>query len=618
LLAATGCNVLNTNDQENVAGRGSKAFDPYTSDSGARRLVLQAFHGCAVTGTGEPVASGASIPYPTMCPDMRQPGYPLVPATGVLSLVTNSKYFLNQITLMDSVVNVYATPDATNAAFNDLNAPAEWMRNQSEFSGLDWSGLSVGLDRWAGTPTAGVWNREISFTNAAWMNDTQDSFHVEVLDSSGTVRAEQTYAGTDLLAQNDTSGHTNVGLHIQGLAAPKYPGDPVVENEAVNPPVFLTSVKIERFGSTNPFTLLTIPDIAGAGAIRLTWSQLPDRPFYFPVSFVAPEDIPATCFTQDGSPAQCSAGIQTQVSFTRPANGKYYEPGETFDFDLKLEDGSGNLLAQPGWLPSFNDFLADRSNGLIYWTPWKQQDYLENDQEPVFRIIGPVDQAGRHQDITSPAPFTLVPAQHGAEQDIGLIVPPFAGTDQGVGVADVRWSTRQGVTLPADAKPGTYALLVKVNREFMGERIAKGSASYFQVGQEEKTRWPGRVGNCQICHRSVLSLENLRHGFSVNEIEGCKACHQNLAGNLGPDIHRIHMNSPKFPRSKNDCSTCHLTKDSAIHPSFDVCSSCHPAPHGSQFFAVQFRQYGAANRFTECATACHVNTPPTAHIYPAN
>src|SRR5690606_19302317 len=111
----------------------------------------------------------------------------------------------------------------------------------------------------------------------------------------------------------------------------------------------------------------------------------------------------------------------------------------------------------------------------------------------------------------------------------------------------VNWPTRYEVTLPEDAQPGTYVAVLKVHRQFLGERTATTGTFPFQVGQATRTDYPSRVGNCQICHRSVLSMENLRHGMAGDDVEACKTCHSTVSSNVNTMVHQIHMLSEKYP-----------------------------------------------------------------------
>lgn len=184
-----------------------------------------------------------------------------------------------------------------------------------------------------------------------------------------------------------------------------------------------------------------------------------------------------------------------------------------------------------------------------------------------------------------------------------------------------KWSTRYMRPLPEDAESGTYVALVKFHRYFGGERVAKLKPYFFQVGTPERTVYPGRVGNCQICHRGVLSLDNLRHGLSVDHVESCKACHSyetERGGRFPVFIHKIHSRSSRYPAARNDCTMCHLTRESATRPSLDLCMTCHPSAHGDEFFASKFVNGVEPSRFGNCAQSCHGDTPPQLHILPEN
>jgi ribosomal protein L37AE/L43A len=117
----------------------------------------------------------------------------------------------------------------------------------------------------------------------------------------------------------------------------------------------------------------------------------------------------------------------------------------------------------------------------------------------------------------------------------------------------------------------------------------------------------------------VLSLDNLRHGLPVDHIEACKTCHVNeteLGFTFMENIHRIHMRSRKFPVLKNDCTTCHFTRESTTRPSIYACASCHLAVHGTEYFQQRFENRTEPSRYGNCAQQCHGEKPPVLHILP--
>jgi hypothetical protein len=367
-------------------------------------------------------------------------------------------------------------------------------------------------------------------------------------------------------------------------------------------------------GSTNPFKVLRVPRLSGPGALRATWSQLPEKPFYFPVTYVIPDERPSSCTDDAGNPVQCNPGLDSRLVFSPPKEGSFYKPGEDVSVYVDLRDSAGAHLHSRDLLPSAREIIGGQANGLITFVPNVIATVTENDSISNVAIAGPLQDlqvlgnpSDKPQFFAKPFPFAFL-------DDATL-------TGLTPGLIDYKWPTRQTFTLPANAKPGTYVALVKFNRASMGERVAKLNPFFFQVGQDEPTTYPGNVGNCQICHRGVLSLDNLRHGLSVDHIEACKTCHQyeTYAGSsFMENIHKIHMRSAKFPMPKNDCTVCHLVKDSATRPSLNACGTCHPSMHAEQYFTTRFVNGTTPNRFGNCAQACHGEKPPQLHILPQN
>ncbi len=619
LLGLPACDVFKTEDPEDALGRGSKAFDPYAaSASGAIRLGLQMFNGCAILAHGQPVAKGNSpIPgYPAQCdsPAALDPTHePKVTPTARFYLMTDTNYFLNQLTLIDSVVNVHTNP-------KDLGAVTRWMRRESRFKSLDWSNLGTQDVRWGSTQSPGAWDRELNFNNANWMLEKNDTFKVEVLDQDGVVRQTTEYSRQDFLGESGMAGHTQVSYNLETLLPPTSVDDEDFR-PAPSPVPFIhsqityrTLVRMEVAGSTNPFKSFRVQGLSGDGAIRVTWSQMPSEPFYFPVTFIRPQDVAPTCFKDDDSPTPCGFGLDPRVKLSRPSNGTFYTPGETFDMFLDIRDSDGNRLHRSDKLPGYAEFYSGATNGLLYSYAAHFATLRERDITSAYQIVGPIQDMKTWSSVASPRPFY----SSGGNLHTGVI-PELTSLPIFAGLLTAQWPTRATFTLPPDAKPGTYAVVLRANRQFMGERMSKGNVFFFQVGQAEPTTYPNQVGNCQICHRGVVSLDNLRHGFSVDHIESCKACHMgtiDYPGRFQEEMHRLHMQSGKYKQDKSDCRVCHLSRQSAVRPSLATCKSCHPSAHGNDFYLQNFVNSGSPSRFSNCAQACHVDKTPSNHILP--
>ena len=544
-----GCELFKTTDSENSAGRGPKAFDPYAgAASGAIRLGLQMVNGCAVLATGEPVGKGAAnIPYPSACPrqEYQDPVPPVNPAPPQ-ALEAGATYFLNQITLEELVKNLHTDP-------TNMNEVATWMSTMTRFAPLDWSNFGIIKDEWIPSEESqgpDIWDHNVYFGNAAWQTAVGDTFLVEVLDTDGNVKQSMSYDHTDFLAENPVAGHTQLVWSNANLGVPQYPGDVADHpppNDGVNfPPAaataFRTRVRIDMITSTHPTKSFKLdPGLIGDGAIKLTWSQMPDDPFYFPVTFVKPQDIPPTCFSAKDrvTPVPCDFGLEPEVTMAPPKNGKFYLPGEQLQIQLAIKDGAGNYLHPVDSLPSYDEMLANQANGIIYLSFPGLLVYGERDSITAFTVAGP------HQNMLPQYELDAPPFYSASFQLLGT---DLAGANALPGARSVPLPTKSVITLPDDAAPGTYSVVWKTHRQWLGERFTKAAHFDFQVGQTEATQFPGRVGNCQICHRGVISLDNVRHGLPVDFVEGCKSCHNRNDPYIAriasqAVIHAVHMSS---------------------------------------------------------------------------
>jgi hypothetical protein len=372
-------------------------------------------------------------------------------------------------------------------------------------------------------------------------------------------------------------------------------------------------------GSTNPFKSFAMPELTGEGVIRITWSLLPQKPFLFPINFVPSAERPTTCYQvgADGlatdEPVACGFGLTQKVQVARPPNGRFFQPGEKLDFVVSLQDGDGHALHPRDTMPSFLDYMGESSNGLAYFNEFMLLTWRDGSaSESGYKVVGPLQDLKVVNGSFTP-PYFAYPQTSEPE----FYVP--AGVQFRPGAVEHRPTTRYTVPLPPDAKPGTYAILLKGHRNFMGERLNRLDPFFFQVGQAEPTAYPGRIGNCQVCHNGVNSLSNVHHGVSVDHVETCKTCHHDESvGHVSDFMHRIHMNSRKYAQNKGDCTLCHLTRESTLRPSLVACAGCHPGTHGDEYKDLEFQELASTpNIYGNCANACHVTTPPAEHVLPA-
>ncbi|HZH02907.1 MAG TPA: hypothetical protein VEY30_03920, partial [Myxococcaceae bacterium] len=547
--------------------------------------------------------------YPDECPNLNS-GPELLPSPPAarLSVKAGERYFLRELTAVDTALELHTD-------YGDRRTPLSWARGQSRFRSLDWSGVTIGRDDWR-PQTATTFQRETYYENAAWMTSRDDTLRLDVLDAEGTVRASADYNRRDFLAENSYSGRTRVSWTVYNLGRPLFPGDPEPHTDQ-GPASFASIVKVSFANSTNPFNAFTMPDISGEGVIRVTWSQMPNEPFLFPVTFQNEEAEPS-CFKlgADGLATEeqvaCDSGLTHAVKINPPQNGNFFQPGDTLDFVVSLRDGSGNGLHPRDLLPSYNDALFDASNGLLHFNSYMIGTYRDtSSSESGWKVAGPL------QDFRLIEDTYVVPYFEFPGLEAHYYVPPGGITP---GLADTRPPTRYTVRIPENAAPGTYAIYLKSHRAYLGERLNRLDPFFFQVGREAPSTYPNRVGNCQICHNGVNSLDNAFHGLSVDHVEGCKTCHQDqTVGQISDVVHRLHVSSPKYSGKKGDCTLCHLTRESALRPSIVACNGCHLQAHGSEYFDLQFGSTEVSpNGYGNCANACHVQEVPSEHFLPPN
>lgn len=576
------------------------------------RLTLQSFNGCAVLGNGQSVPrGGASIPYPAQCADFNSPELAPAAPTGRIDWLVGRDYVLNRLTLMDAVTGRFLGPEGYRDALT-------WMKEQSRFQHLDWSQASFGADEWRSA--VDYWVREVPVEGAAWMqHPEEDRFLVEVLGADGKVLAKTEVDRNEFWAESPVAGHTRVSWRASQLGPPTQPGDRVLHGvDEGSPPAVQSQVRIDLFGALDLSRTLRVEAASGDGAVRVTWSQLPKDPFYFPVHFLQRTESPVACWggSEGDTPTACAPGLDPALQLTPPKNGKgFYQPGERLDLLVSLRDERGHLVHPREELPSFQQMVDGHANGLIYWTTGSTEHFLEQDAMPCFKVLGPLQKLRPPENVSKPSPdyWQYIP-QQGAEPSEGELVIDIVAQHQLPGLEKVGYPTRVPFTVPKDAQPGTYVALLKAHREQFGERLSKGVTVKFEVGQAQPTDYPHRVGGCDGCHQGPVALDELRHGFAQTDIEACKGCHANGYIDLIRDIHAIHGRSPRYRIPKGDCTVCHLEAGDARRPSYELCSSCHANPHGEKFFQTEFNLPGAPSRYDNCAQACHGDHPPAGHV----
>lgn len=333
--------------------------------------------------------------------------------------------------------------------------------------------------------------------------------------------------------------------------------------------------------------LFSIPE--EAAQVWVTWSGRPDKPYVFPVSF---QPAPFRDELLD-------YGLKVEMALSAPANGKYYRPGEDIDVTLDLFDGAGHKLHEDGFFPTYEEFIAGKSNGIQYYrsaTFPSGHGFFNEHRLNLMRvaIVGPKQSLSQNYTNQHPTEYVA------EEWDL----PPVPDIMAGLG-NPAKWKApilnSATLTIPWEAEDGTYVAMAKVARSFLGESVYRIVVKDIQVGTEERTVYPSRAGNCDLCHVGDASLDRLRHGLSQHQL--CVACHAPPRGTFAEHLHKIHFMSQAYPESKNNCGACHVKVGSNERASQAVCGACHGEVHADEFPEFQTQRYEA------CGTVCHPRQP---------
>lgn len=347
----------------------------------------------------------------------------------------------------------------------------------------------------------------------------------------------------------------------------------------------MAEVRLSAASRNTP--LFSVPQ--EASQLKLTWSGDPADAFTAPVSFHAP--------SFDGQ--SLDYGFEIELSPSPPANGDYYEPGEELTLSVNLKDGAGHRLHPEGQLPTYQQFLDEASNGILYYRnagePSGGGFFAEHRLNMgVSGLLGPKQNMAQSYSTTPPSGVVKLTKNL-----------PDMGVVNGGLKEPARWQTpvpsQLKLSLPLDAQPGTYVAMAKFTRSFLGETLHRAKELDVQVGAAKRTYFPERVGNCDLCHLREAALSRLRHGVGQSGL--CSACHLPPHGTAPGLVHRLHFFSSKYPEGKNNCSACHIAAGSNARASMEVCGACHGEVHRDEFPQFIDRPLDA------CGQTCHERQP---------
>jgi hypothetical protein len=431
-----------------------------------------------------------------------------------LSLIAGHDYVFQRITLA-----------VDNREIKDSAAALDWLRHQSEFRSLDWSGVRETREYWhnyrESRPDADLYSHV--FDGAAWM-DQPNALELSVLDADGRVVSGPLRLGNDDFLNRQKQQdfdmikaeyrYENFTRH-KDLASAK-------TRRAVAKIVFAVQTDLAK--------RLTIP--ANAHALKVVWDKKPNTPYTFPIRLV-----PAT-YDYGGK-------LQVKVEPEKPV----YQPGDTIRATFSVVDQNGRPLK----------FAEFDKNGI-------RQINIHLDgpvQEPTYYHEEWLSEFGKRNAHHFRAP-ALGFGTANESANTALKKPPLDADGTSMVV-----ELHVPKNLPKE-KFGTFEIGATLWRRYASQDWTDRLEKHVQVGQSARTEFE-KFG-CENCHvpgspmevglliPPMVGVEKL----NVASIESCVMCHDNSRNGsrrLNKYLHLIHQNRETFPAADNTCALCHLSDE---------------------------------------------------------
>jgi hypothetical protein len=520
-----------------------------------------------------------------------------------LSVKARQTFWFNQIDIRTSIT---ATADEG----------VDGLRTTGDFAGMGWGGINLEEAEPVLLSNAdGTFTRRRFYRGAAWMN-IGSTFVLEQLDAGGHVVGTPATVNTGV-EQNRADSDSFWDRRMRAI---QWTRDCISPTNCAGATNYEEEALVELRLAMHPKQTFQIHP--AATALRLRWSQH------------APYTIP---LTQVASPPFAYGFAIDLEAVTPPNPDGTYAPGTDITFRTTLRDGAGNRLHPPGTLPSYNDVIFGSDvPGIQYYraffdptTTWWRRKHRE--RMLMAQFLGPAQQAQPIRTIIDLDKFldaddvqiTGTFANDGVYSEFHTFPTAhdlFGGAFDPVHAA---WGNPVPDTwthhVPADAPPGTYYLTMKGRRTYLGEDIAFTRTLEVQVGSTQHTQATLNTGNCTSCHTGPSGLNVVLHANSNRAT--CAGCHVPLGFELEGPIyvrtHFIHSRSHRFDAPLDNCSTCHLTKESIQRTSKSACLSCHrtyPQWHITDYGPITSIYTGDGREsFAQCTSTCHL-THPNSHL----
>ena len=438
---------------------------------------------------------------------------------------------------------------STKSVTSTTDLGIEPLKQTGDLANLNWTGIKQVEEEWK--PVNGKYNRVRYYRGAQWMTQ-RSTFTITPLDAGGipigaAITADAGWddrineGSDDAWVRRFTARQTAAGCPaINNCTGATYTAQGVVSfRDALNP---------------NARAKL-LP--ANTATLEVRWSV---SNFVYKV---AVNHSPATAlpYGYGFSPAL--------ESVTAPANGQFYQPGDTLRYRIVLKDGAGKRLHPIGSLPTYAQVTSGTdTSGIRYYNPNLNPQlyyaFKHREANGLVTVGGPTHLMTTSKLLTTDSYAPQVVTANVATSGFTALVvgyPPLSVTRNG-GPADTPVSDIVEFKLPTDALPGTYVVALKARREFGGEAINRGAMLTIQVGSTVKTG-PSPKFRCNDCHEGRSSFSSILHGLP--DTRPCAACHtaSTFIGAFDNRVHTIHDRSNRFDENVTECRVCHTSTPTA-------------------------------------------------------
>jgi hypothetical protein len=472
----------------------------------------------------------------TPAADDRPPGITLAVRNGstpTLDLVAGQEYVFDRITL-----------EVEDRDIPDSGTALEWLRQQSGFRALDWSGVRETRAYWRNFKQTRIDADVFShvFEGAAWMAQS-NSLEIAVLGTGGKpTGASLRLSNQDFLNRLKQWDYDMIRaeFRLENLARHKDRSSARVKR-AVAKVAFVVQTDLSK--------RLHIP--AGAESLRIVWEQKPDERYEIPIRLIQ-------------SPLAYGLQLRGELAPQKDV----YQPGDVIRATFTALDGGGRVLKlsefqRNGLTRLFVHLDGPHHEPTFYHEEWLN-DFRGNRYAYHLRApaLGLTD-AGR--SLITPREAAPLDAD-GTTMVVELHVPE---------------------KLPLDMF-GTFVVSGAVGRAYGSQEAALRWEKPIQVGKAEATSF--EEFGCVACHvpQTPMDLALLIPPMSGIEpldghnLQDCVSCHDNSrdgSRRLDKILHLLHMNRGTYTAAKNNCAVCHIREDRIRRVSFEACAPCHEGLH---------------------------------------